>query len=104
MGTVTYDSFGIRSTAPMPCSEQGASRPAAALTDQSNPLKITFDCPHETDFPAALMALGWRDRARVLRDLWRFIVLYKEFRWGRQMLRIAMQRPLIGGYSMQRWL
>ena len=50
------------------------------------------------------MALGWRDRARVLRDLWRFVVLYKEFKWGRQMFSAAMQRPLIGGYSMQRWL
>ena len=73
-------------------------------SDQWNPLKIAFERPHEADFPAALMALSWRDRARVLRDLWRFVVLYKEFKWGRQMLRAAMQRPLIGGYSMQRWL
>ena len=73
-------------------------------SDQWNPLKIAFERPHEADFPAALMELGWRDRAKVLRDLWRFIVLYKEFKWGRQMFRAAMQRPLIGGYSMQRWL
>jgi len=31
-------------------------------------------------------------------------VLYKEFKWGRQMFSAALQRPLIGGYSMQRWL
>jgi flavin-dependent dehydrogenase len=73
-------------------------------TDQWNPLKIAFERPHEADFPAALMALSWRDRAKVLRDIWRFIVLYKEFKWGRQMFRAALQRPLIGGYSMQRWL
>ncbi len=73
-------------------------------TDQWNPLKIAFDRPHEADFPEALMALGWRDRAKVLRDMWRFIVLFKEFKWGRQMARAALQRPLIGGYSMQRWL
>lgn len=73
-------------------------------SDQWNPLKIAFERPHEADFPAALMSLGWRDRARVLRDLWRFIVLYKEFKWGRQMAMVAMQRPLIGGYSMRRWL
>ena len=73
-------------------------------SDQWNPLKIGFDRPHEADFPAALMALPWRDRAKVLRDLWRFIVLYKEFKWGRQMFMTAMQRPLIGGYSMRRWL
>ena len=73
-------------------------------TDQWNPLKIAFEHPHEADFPAALMALGWRDRATVLRDLWRFIVLFKEFNWGRQMFMAAMQRPLLGGYPMRRWL
>ena len=73
-------------------------------SDQWNPLKIAFERPHEADFPAALMALPWRERAKVLRDLWRFIVLYKEFKWGRQMFMAAMQRPLIGGYSMRRWL
>ena len=73
-------------------------------SDQWNPLKIAFDRPHEADFPAALMALSWRDRAKVLRDMWRFIVLYKEFKWGRQIFRAAMQRPLLGGYSVQRWL
>ena len=73
-------------------------------TDQWNPLKIAFDKPHEADFPVALMELGWRDRAKVMRDIWNFIVLYKEFKWGRQMARAALQRPLIGGYSMRRWL
>jgi len=73
-------------------------------TDQWNPLKIAFDKPHEADFPKALMALGWRDRAKVLHDMWRFVVLYKEFNWGRQIFREMMQRPMIGGYSMQRWL
>jgi flavin-dependent dehydrogenase len=72
-------------------------------TDQWNPLKIAFDKPHEADFPKALMALGWRDRAKVLRDMWRFVVLYKEFNWGRQIFREMLQRPMIGGYSMQRW-
>ncbi|MFA6311782.1 MAG: NAD(P)/FAD-dependent oxidoreductase [Sterolibacterium sp.] len=73
-------------------------------SDQWNPLKVAFDRPHEADFPAALMALGWRDRAKVMRDIWRFLVLYKEFKWGRQILSAALQRPLIGGYSMKRWL
>jgi hypothetical protein len=36
--------------------------------------------------------------------MWRFVVLYKEFKWGRQIFRAAMQRPLLGGYSMRRWL
>ncbi len=73
-------------------------------SDQWNPLKIAFDRPHEADFPAALMALGWRDRAKVLRDMWRFVVLYKEFNWGRHIVSSALQRPLLGGYSMRRWL
>ena len=73
-------------------------------TDQWNPLKIAFDKPHEADFPAALGKLSWGDRAKVLRDMWRFVVLYKEFNWGRQIARAALQRPILGGYSMQRWM
>ena len=73
-------------------------------SDQWNPLRIAFDRPHEADFPAALLALGWRDRIKVLRDMWRFILLYKEFSWGRQILRSALERPLFGGYSARRWL
>ena len=73
-------------------------------SDQWNPLKIAFDRPHEADFPAALMTLGWRDRAKVLRDLWRFILLYKEFNWGRQIAAAGMQRLFGDGYPMHRWL
>ena len=72
-------------------------------TDQWNPLKIAFARPHEADFPAALMALGWRDRAKVLQDIWRFVVLYKEFKWGRQIMRSAMQRSIFGRYSEKNW-
>jgi menaquinone-9 beta-reductase len=73
-------------------------------TDQWNPLKIAFGRPHEADFPAALMSLSWRERRLVLRDLWRFVLLYKEFNWGRQIALAAAQRLLGPGYSMQRWL
>jgi flavin-dependent dehydrogenase len=73
-------------------------------SDQWNPLKIAFAKPHEADFPKALMALSWPDRVKVLRDMWRFILLYKEFKWGRQIASAALQRPWIGGYSMQKWL
>jgi flavin-dependent dehydrogenase len=73
-------------------------------SDQWNPLKIAFDRPHEADFPAALMALSWRERRLVLRDIWRFVVLYKEFKWGRQIARAALQRPFLNGYSMMKWL
>lgn len=73
-------------------------------SDQWNPLKIAFARPHEADFPAALMALSWRERRLVLRDMWRFVVLYKEFKWGRQIASAALQRPLLNGYSMMKWL
>jgi flavin-dependent dehydrogenase len=73
-------------------------------TDQWNPLKIAFGRPHEADFPAALMKLPWRERGLVLRDLWRFLLLYKEFNWGRQIGALAVQRLFSPGYSMQRWL
>jgi len=72
-------------------------------SDQWNPLKIAFDKPHEADFPAALGALSWRERALVLRDIWRFVVLYKEFKWGRQIALAALQRPMFGGYPALRW-
>lgn len=72
-------------------------------TDQWNPLKIAFDKPHEADFPAALMALSWRERRLVLRDMWRFIVLYKEFKWGRQIFSASMSRLFSGAYPEQRW-
>jgi flavin-dependent dehydrogenase len=73
-------------------------------TDQWNPLKIAFDRPHEADFPEALMKLSWRERKLVLRDMWNFVVLFKEFKWGRQIAAAALQRPLFGGYPIQRWL
>jgi len=72
-------------------------------TDQWNPLKIAFDKPHEADFPAALMKLSWRERRLVLRDMWRFVVLYKEFKWGRQIFRAAMSRIGAPGYPADRW-
>lgn len=72
-------------------------------TDQWNPLKIAFERPHEADFPAALMALPLSDRIKVMKDMWRFLVLYKEFKWGRQIARSSMERLFKGTYSSQRW-
>jgi hypothetical protein len=73
-------------------------------TDQWNPLKIAFGKPHEADFPAALMALSWRERGLVMRDIWRFLLLYKEFNWGRQIGELAFRRLFGAGYPVQRWL
>ena len=45
-----------------------------------------------------------RPTALVLRDMGRFVVLYKEFKWGRQIASAALQRPLLNGYSVRKWL
>ena len=43
-------------------------------------------------------------RPTALRDMWRFVVLYKEFKWGRQIANAALQRPLLNGYAVRKWL
>ncbi len=73
-------------------------------TDQWNPLQIAFGRPHEADFPRALMELSRSDRLRVLRDIWRFMVLFKEFRWGRQMFVHSLERLAWGYYNPKQWL
>ncbi len=73
-------------------------------TDQWNPLKVAFGKPHEADFPAALMALPLRDRLKVVRDMWRFVQIYKEFKWGREMIRESLLRLKHGRYPDHRWL
>lgn len=73
-------------------------------TDQWNPLKVAFAKPHEADFPKALMALSPGDRIKVMKDIWSFLKLYKEFKWGRQIMSISMQRLLRGDYSQKNWL
>ncbi len=73
-------------------------------TDQWNPLMIAFGKPHEADFRKALMALPLGDRIKVLRDIWRFLVLYKEFRWGRELAKCSVERLFHGKYRSQRWL
>ena len=73
-------------------------------TDQWNPLMIAFAKPHEADFPAALMALSLPDRIKVIKDIWNFLLLYKEFKWGRQIARASLERLFQGTYSSQRWL
>jgi len=73
-------------------------------SDQWNPLKIAFGKPHEADFLAALRALKPQERKKVLRDIWKFVVLYKEFKWGRQILKQSLKRLFTGKYSTTHWL
>jgi len=73
-------------------------------TDQWNPLKVAFAKPHEADFPKALMAMPMKERLIVMKDIWHFVKLYKEFKWGRQIMAMSMQRLLRGDYSQKNWL
>ncbi len=73
-------------------------------TDQWNPLMIAFAKPHEADFPKALMALPVGDRVKVLKDIWGFLLLYKEFGWGRQIARASVERLIHGKYLDKRWV
>lgn len=73
-------------------------------TDQWNPLLIAFGKPHEADFPKALIALSMKDRLKVLRDIWRFIVLYKEFKWGRHLVNCSLERLRYREYLNKHWL
>ena len=86
------------------CYRTMVSSEVRRTTDQWNPWLIAFGRPHEADFPAAMAKLSMRERLTVLRDMWRFIVLYKEFEWGRQILDCTLDRLKRGRYPQQRWL
>ena len=43
-------------------------------------------------------------RPTAMRNMWRFVVLYKAFKWGRQFANAALQRPLLNGSSVRKWL
>ena len=49
---------------------------------------------------------AWKrgERALVMRDIWRFLLLYKEFNWGRQIGALALERLFSAGYPQRRWL
>jgi len=87
-----------------PIYRQNIASEVRRTTDQWNPLQIAFAKPHEADFPKALAALPMGDRIKILRDIWSFLLLYKEFKWGRQIATASMQRLLQGDYSQKNWL
>lgn len=73
-------------------------------SDQWNPFKVALGRPHEADFPEAFLKLSMKDRTKVLKDIWNFLLLYKEFKWGRQIIAAGAERMLKGGYSMKEWI
>ncbi|MCK5237843.1 MAG: NAD(P)/FAD-dependent oxidoreductase [Deltaproteobacteria bacterium] len=76
----------------------------ARSTDQYNPLRMIFANVHEADFKAALKKLSRRDQLRAVRDLIKFISLYGELNWGRQIIGQSIRRLVTGSYSTKRWL
>jgi len=73
-------------------------------TDQWNPLQIAFGLPHEADFRAAMGKLSLREQRQLLGDMWRYVLLFKEFNWGRQMVARAGERLFFGRYLQSQWL
>ncbi|TNF93681.1 MAG: hypothetical protein EP297_12265 [Gammaproteobacteria bacterium] len=105
-GAISGESIveSLRTNQPVhPVYRQMIASEVRRTTDQWNPLMIAFAKPHEADFPAALKDLPMSDRVKVLRDIWRFVVLYKEFKWGRQIFRASMERLFLGDYSKRYW-
>ncbi len=72
-------------------------------SDQWNPLKIAFGKPHEANFWIALKTLRTRDQIRMFRDMYRFIRIYSDFKWGREILGQAAYRLFHQGYNPARW-
>ncbi|MCK4739038.1 MAG: FAD-dependent monooxygenase [Deltaproteobacteria bacterium] len=73
-------------------------------TDQYNPIKTVFDNVHEADFKSALKKLSRGDQLRAVRDLMKFISVYGDLNWGRQILGQSIRRLILGTYSTKRWL
>ena len=73
-------------------------------SDQWNPLLIAFSRPHEADFRRELRKLPFREQKKIIREIFGFIRIYAKFRWGRQILRQALERALKKSYASDRWL
>ncbi|MDX8377848.1 MAG: NAD(P)/FAD-dependent oxidoreductase [Mariprofundales bacterium] len=73
-------------------------------TDQWNPLQIAFGLPHEADFRAAMSKLSLNEQKNVLTDMWRYVLLFKEFNWGRQIIARSSERAFFGKYMSKQWL
>ena len=73
-------------------------------SDQWNPLMIAFRQPHEADFKRALAQLPRRDQLGMVAEMLRFLRLYANYRWGRQILGQAFTRMTRGEYAAERWL
>lgn len=72
-------------------------------SDQWNPFMIAFKNPHEADPKAELKAMGTQKALGVIKEIWTFIKTYKQYKWGRIMLKEAFIRMFTGKYSENSW-
>ncbi|MEZ4815457.1 MAG: NAD(P)/FAD-dependent oxidoreductase [Bdellovibrionota bacterium] len=72
-------------------------------SDQWNPLMIAFKNPHEANPKKELAALGAPKALQVLKEIWTFLKTYKDYKWGRQMLKISLYRLIKGRYPESSW-
>jgi len=72
-------------------------------SDQWNPFMIALKNPHEADPKKELRALGPKKALLVLREIWTFLKTYKEYKWGRVMLKTGLYRMIFGRYPDSVW-
>jgi flavin-dependent dehydrogenase len=73
-------------------------------SDQWNPLKIIFSNPHEADFMKTLNAHSADERRKIRKDIISFLKPWAGYKWGRQIIKQAIKRQLLGSYSPSSWL
>ena len=73
-------------------------------TDQWNPIKAMTSDVYEAEFWEPIKKLNKRELLTAARDLWKFLCLYGELNWGRQILGQSIRRLLTGKYSSKRWM
>lgn len=73
-------------------------------SDQWNPFMIAFKNPHEADPKKELRALGGKNALSVLKEVWIFIKTYKDYKWGRKILKEGLLRVFTGKYSEDSWV
>lgn len=72
-------------------------------SDQWNPFMIALKNPHEADPKKELRKLGFVPAMQILLEIWTFLKTYKEYKWGRRMLKNGIYRLIHGRYPEECW-
>ncbi len=72
-------------------------------SDQWNPFAMLVGNPHEAEPKKALKELGLKNGVKVFGEMCTFIKTYKDYKWGRIMLRTGLERMIKGRYSETPW-